>query len=74
MADSRARQSGKGCNAAEEEQLTEEQERLRARTAVAIYLFAGAAIGGAMAVDGCFAFLALDGRGPLHFQNVRRGR
>jgi hypothetical protein len=74
MADSRGRQSGQGCDAAEDEQLTDEQERLRNRTAVALYLFAGAVIGGAVAVDGCFALLAWDGRGPRHFQNARRRR
>jgi hypothetical protein len=46
MADSRARPGGKGCDTAEDEQLTDEQERLRNRTAVALYLFAGVAIGG----------------------------
>ena len=62
MGDSRARPSQNGCDGDEEERLTDEQERLRARTAVALYLFAGVAIGGAVAIDGCFAAVALDGR------------
>ena len=73
MADSRGTQSGQGCDAAEDEELTHEQG-CRNRTAVALYVFAAAAIGAAVAVDGCFVLLAFDGREPRHFQNVWRRR
>jgi hypothetical protein len=62
MGDPRARRGDHGCDAADDAPPTDEEERLRARTAVALYLFAGVAIGGALAVDGCLAALALDGR------------
>ena len=62
MGDPRPRRSAHGCDAADEQPPTDEEERLGVRTAVALYLFAGAAIGGALAVDGCLGIVALDGR------------
>jgi hypothetical protein len=63
MADRDGR-SREGCDSANEEHLTDAEVRLRARTAIALYVVAGVAIGGAVAVDGCFAVLALEGGAP----------
>jgi hypothetical protein len=38
-----------------DDQLTTAQLRLRARTGLALYLFAGLAVGGALIIDSCVA-------------------
>jgi hypothetical protein len=38
-----------------DDQLTRAQTRLRARTGLALYVFAGLAVGGALIIDSCFA-------------------